>query len=98
MELTARSHPTDASENHVIMAVSVEILVLDSSARVLKVSWLGLKMWKVAEITSEFFTDYVGVGCQYELDACRAGMCKNGADCEDYENGYKCTCAPGTYM
>ena len=43
----------------------------------------------------EQFTDYVGVGCQYELDACTAEVCQNGATCTDFENGYKCECPAG---
>ena len=42
-----------------------------------------------------FVPDYVGIGCEYEFDACKAEICQNGAACEDYENGYKCTCLPG---
>lgn len=42
------------------------------------------------------FVDFVGAGCQYELDACREGMCQNGATCELLGGGnYRCVCQPG---
>lgn len=39
--------------------------------------------------------DYRGVGCQYELDACEANVCVNGATCVDSGPGYMCICPPG---
>ena len=39
--------------------------------------------------------DYVGIGCEYEYDACAAGACQNGAECIDNGSGYKCICPPG---
>lgn len=40
-------------------------------------------------------SDYDGIGCQYEFDACQANTCKNGATCIDNGPGYKCICPPG---
>ena len=41
-------------------------------------------------------SDYTGIGCQYEYDACAAGACKNGTTCVDKGgSGYSCICAPG---
>lgn len=40
-------------------------------------------------------SDYDGIGCQYEFDACQANTCKNGATCVDNGPGYKCMCPPG---
>lgn len=40
-------------------------------------------------------SDYTGIGCQYEFDACEAGLCQNGATCVDDGEGYSCICAPG---
>lgn len=39
--------------------------------------------------------DYTGIGCQYEFDACEAGLCQNGATCIDEGEDYSCKCAPG---
>lgn len=39
--------------------------------------------------------DYTGIGCQYEFDACEAGLCQNGATCVDDGENYSCICAPG---
>ena len=35
---------------------------------------------------------YTGIGCQYEFDACAAGVCQNGATCIDDGNEYECIC------
>ncbi|EJW75735.1 hypothetical protein WUBG_13357, partial [Wuchereria bancrofti] len=42
------------------------------------------------------FTDFIGAGCQYELDACQEGVCQNDAICQLLEGGnYRCICEPG---
>lgn len=42
------------------------------------------------------FVDFIGAGCQYELDACQENVCQNNAVCELLENGnYRCICEPG---
>ena len=43
------------------------------------------------EGTSEF----TGVGCQFEFDACALGACQNGATCLDEGRDYQCICPPG---
>lgn len=40
-------------------------------------------------------SDFTGIGCQYEYDACEANACKNGATCVDSGPGFTCVCAPG---
>lgn len=41
-------------------------------------------------------SDYVGAGCQFELDACQEGVCQNDAKCILTEHGgYECICEPG---
>lgn len=42
------------------------------------------------------FVDFVGAGCQYELDACQENLCQNGATCKLHEgSNYRCICEPG---
>ena len=44
-------------------------------------------------------SDFVGSGCQYELDACQENICQNDGKCVPTEQkGYKCICEPGSFI
>lgn len=74
--------------------VSAEILDQGWNAHVRKVRMVKHVCLAVANALLSV-ADFTGIGCQYELDACKAEVCQNGASCVDYENGYQCACAPG---
>lgn len=55
-----------------------------------------MKLAKLQQLLEEMYSDYIGDGCQYELDACQEAVCQNNAKCELVgDGGYKCICESG---
>lgn len=38
---------------------------------------------------------FSGWNCELEINECQSEQCLNGATCQDYLNGFSCTCVPG---
>lgn len=74
----------------------METLDLDWNAHVPKVlsEMFGSELL-IPRRMKRIIIDYDGIGCQYEMGACRANACQNGAACVDVGNGYHCACRPG---
>ena len=57
---------------------------------------IEITLYSIVVTCSEIHINFIALVLQFlDIDECESKPCKNGGACEDGENSYTCTCAPG---